>query len=257
MASDTVTLELTGDVSLGEFATAVRNLDALLKELSREVADGVEIVWMVDALEQGSALTAFRGLSSGVDGVAHVESVVRAYADIGAAMMNGDRIRYSTPVQTHAQAIASVINGRVQAIRFETADAEAIVTARSRETPSPRLDGRVSAYGAVEGRVQTLSSRGGLRFTLYDTLRDKAVSCYLRDDFNQELMRDVWGRRALVEGWVTRDAESGRPLTIRRVSNVTPRPEGHRDDYRRARGAMRDAWAGIPSEQVIRQLRDA
>lgn len=256
MASDTVTLTLTGDVSLREFAIAVSKLDALLGALSREVAGGVEIVWAVDDLAPGSALTTFRGAAPSPDGIAQVESVVRAYADVGTALMNGDRIGYSSAVQNHAQAIAAVINGHVDAVLFETADAEAIVTARPQDAPG-RVVERTVAYGAVEGRVQTLSSRGGLRFTLYDTLHDKAVSCYFRDDFDQDRMRDVWGRRALVEGRVTRDAESGRPLTIRRVSNVIMRPESHRDDYRHARGALEGVWADTTSEQAIRELRDA
>jgi hypothetical protein len=33
-------------------------------------------------------------------------------------------------------------------------------------------------------------------------------------------MRDAWGRVVVVEGLVTRDAETGRPLEIRQVKNV-------------------------------------
>jgi hypothetical protein len=106
--------------------------------------------------------------------------------------------------------------------------------------------------------VQTLSSRGGLRFTLYDTLNDRAVSCYLAEDFDQEHMRDVWGRRAIIEGWVKRDATSGRPLTIRRVSNVVVRPETEPGgSYREARAAVPLSDSTLLPELVIRRLRDA
>lgn len=59
---------------------------------------------------------------------------------------------------------------------------------------SPRPN-YISAYSAIEGVVQTLTSRRGLRFTLFDSLHDQAVSCYLEDG-QEELMRGVWGRRA-------------------------------------------------------------
>jgi hypothetical protein len=104
----------------------------------------------------------------------------------------------------------------------------------------------------VRGRVQTLSSRGRLRFTLYDALYDKAVSCYLAEG-QEDIMRDAWGHVALVEGWVTRDPATDRPLSIRGIERVTLLPEGDPHGYRRARGAV--LGRELP-EAIIRRLRD-
>jgi len=114
----------------------------------------------------------------------------------------------------------------------------------------------LGAYGAVEGRVQTVTSRRGLRFTLYDSLYDHAVSCYLGEK-QEELMRGVWGRRAVVEGWISRDPISGRPVAIRRIFNVTVLPDVAPGSYEKARGALPYDPADVAPEERVRQVRDA
>jgi hypothetical protein len=105
--------------------------------------------------------------------------------------------------------------------------------------------------------VQTLTSRGALRFTLYDTFYDKAVSCYLREG-QEEIMRDVWGLTASVEGVVTRAPDSGRPLNVRNVWNVTPVKVAEPSGWLSARGAIkvRDDDQRSP-EELISAARDA
>lgn len=151
----------------------------------------------------------------------------------------------------------------VESIRFETAEDEAVLTGGAAQdarqlglglglrAPSERR----RAYGAVRGRIQTLSSRGQLRFTLYDTLRNRAVSCYLAQG-QHDLMRHAWDQVALVEGVVTRDAD-GRPLSIRRVTDIHVLAEAGPSDYLQARGALKVDAATPAPEEVIRRLRDA
>ena len=55
--------------------------------------------------------------------------------------------------------------------------------------PDQRMPNLVT-YGAIEGRVQSLSQRKGLRFTLYYQEFDRAVSCYLSEG-QEERMRVV------------------------------------------------------------------
>lgn len=121
---------------------------------------------------------------------------------------------------------------------------------------APKSDRRViGSYGAVTGRVQTLSNRGSLHFTLYDLLRDKPVSCYL-EPTNEEMMLGVWGKLATVEGWVSRDSESGRPLSVRHVRRVTPRPEVVPGSFREACGAIAFPPDSPSGTEIIRRQRD-
>ena len=142
-----------------------------------------------------------------------------------------------------------MLGQRVTSVRFETAEEDITILAR----PS-RADRIQPAFGAIEGRIQTLTNRNTLRFTLYDTLYDRAVSCYLVED-QEDIIREAWGRKAIVEGLVTRDADTGRPTTIRGVSKihlVSDAPGNYLD----ARGIM-PVPDGTPfPEDIIRRLRD-
>lgn len=253
MPNDTVTLALDGDVSLREFAEAVEGFDGLVRALAR--AEKVTHVdWLVAQLEVSSALATARGVSRNgqpMDVVRdEVERVVRGYLRVGHSLERGEPFPYPTAVERPARGITGVLNGRVTSVRFETAEAEAIVAVPTVTAPKPLTP----TYGAVEGRVQTLTSRGGLRFTLYDTFFDKAVSCYLAEDY-ESVMRDAWGRRAVVEGLVTREAQTGRPLAVRGVTHVEVLPEVPLREYRNLRGIAPSRT--VSAEEAIRRLRDA
>jgi hypothetical protein len=114
----------------------------------------------------------------------------------------------------------------------------------------------VPAFGAIEGRVETLRSRSRLSFTLYDSLDDQAVTCYLRPE-QQELVRDAWNRRVVVEGWIKRDSTTGRPVEINQIERITILPEVVPGSYRRARAILPALPGAEAPEVVIRRLRDA
>lgn len=248
MAIDTVTVRLGGEVPLPQFAVAISRFDNLVRALSKEVADGEAIEWLIDDLQWSSAIATVRG--SGTPDA--VERVVVAYGNVGKALAGGEPIPYSPAVGDAARGLTSVLNGRVHSVDFETALAEFTVVAAA---PKPVAVPAVQAYGAVTGRVQTLTNRRSLRFTLYDVLYDRAVSCYLQEG-REEIMRDAWGRHAVVEGLVRRDAAIGRPLSIRQVSAVTPLDEGSPTDYLHARG-IAPSLTGLSPEAAVRRLRDA
>ncbi len=255
---DTVTLALDGAVSLSEFATAVAEFDALLAALTAE-SDGGGVAWQIDALEYSSAITTARGVPTNGAVPERIDWVVRAYIEVWQALESGGSIPFSPAVRQSAEALAGLLVGpTIEAIRFETADDDAII----RKPPTPAIPAasaartRSASYGAVTGRIQTLTSRNALRFALYDQIHDRAVSCYLVEG-GQAMMREMWDRMAIVEGWVSRDPESGRPLTIRRVSNITPLSEREPDAYKRARGAIPRGGDEPLPEVVLRRLRDA
>jgi hypothetical protein len=257
VADDTVTLALDGDVSLSEFAEAVAHFDHLIQALARD-EDASHVRWVVADLEVSSTVATARGVGDDEQSPevvrGEIERVVSGYLKVGLSLEHGEPIPYSPDVVREARAIISVLNGQVKYVRFETAEAEATVGAAPAAESGDAIQRRQPVYGAVEGRVQTLSSRGGLRFTLYDTLHDKAVSCYLAEGREDE-MRDVWGKRAVVEGQVTRDPETGRPLAVRQITAVEMLPEVSPARYRDLRGI--GPSPGLSAEEAIRRLRDA
>lgn len=183
-----------------------------------------------------------------------VPSIINRYIEAGETIAYGKPSNASQRALGFLADIAKLIGNEVNEIRFETAEREAVVSGQAGRallpTAQPSRD-----RGTVVGRVQTLQGRGQPRFTLYDHVHDRAVSCYLRAG-QEELMRGAWGHLVEVDGVVSRDPVTNLPLSVRQVEEVTifkdPDPEG----YLRARGAV--AGSGDePAEAVIRRLRDA
>lgn len=255
MPLDNLTLALNGRLPLPLFAAAVTGFDTLVRALSAEVATATTIGWSLADLEgsvEESHINSASLTSVGESGdTESVERVVRAYGQVGKALEHGVPIPYSPPVVEAAKKVVGVLNGAITSIRFETPEEDATIS--TGVTPQKKVS-NLTAYGAVEGTIQTLSRRKGLRFTLYDTQFDKAVSCYLSEG-QEDLMRNAWGNRAIVEGRISRDPVSGRPLTLRRITAVEI-VEDCRGGFRRARGAVRPPASMPPPEVLVRRLRD-
>lgn len=251
MADATLTIALNGEVPLDLFADAMVHFKGLVSALTDEISPDVDVVWLVEDLMIGSAQATVRGESSKPEAI---EPIPHAFLAVGLALSEGRPVPYSQKVAREAHGLAHILNGKVTSIRFETRDDDATVSSVTDRRTRPRY---VSSYGAVDGRVQTLSSRNSLRFTLYDAFHDRAVSCYLQEG-GQEMMRDAWDKRAIVEGWVSRDATTGRPITIRRVQHVEVLEDVIPGAMLRAvRGIAPAGDKGQSAVEVIRRLRDA
>ena len=249
MAHDSITYSLSGEVSLDVFASSASDLRALVEALSAEIVGKHATEWVIEYMEAGSATWTFAGRGD----AEAVEKVVLGYSAVGRSLEQDEPVPYSQRVEAAARRLTSVLNGEVSAIRFETPEETATVVS---PTASVETQRRWQAYGAIEGRVQTLSSHGPLRFVLYDSLYGKAVYCYLQPG-SEEQMRGAWDRRATVEGWVSRDPVTGRPVTVRNVSSVSLLDEPQRGAYRKARGVV-PLNADDPSpEETLKLIRDA
>lgn len=249
MASRNVTLILDGTPTIDGYSMALDGFRDLLLAIARQVAPNIQVEWEVETLEATSAVTTLRGVA---EESSAVERIAEEYLSVGRQLRSRPFVLgYEAPTRR----LRGVLNGRVPAIRFETADDDVTVSTTDAAPETSTALRTIVAYGAVEGRVQTLSNRGGLRFTLYDLMYDKAVSCYLAEGLD-DIMRDVWGRVTLVEGLVKRDPVSGRPTAVRQVSRVTIREEALMGAWRAAQGVL----GGLTDERAeasIRRLRDA
>jgi hypothetical protein len=250
MAKDTITIGLTGEVELRDFSEAILNFRILVEGLSQELGVAGEVEWIVQDLQVSSAVATIRGESETIE---KVERVVSAYGKVGQALEIGKQPDFSEPVLRATQSLTRILSDRVTAIRFETAEVDATIVARPEVQP---LVFTRRTYGTIEGRIQTLTNRKGLRFTLYDTLNDRAVSCYLQES-QEDLMREIWGKRAIIEGELTREQRSGRPLVIRKITNINVLPKVEPGNYLRARGIAPRIPGAPLAEEAIRRLRDA
>ncbi|WP_119065845.1 hypothetical protein [Rubrobacter indicoceani] len=255
-----ITLRLSGRVDLDDFVVAITKLKSLIKALNEEVASGVEVDWNVQSLEAGSATATFEGVATEEDRQIEVEKIIRAYEEVGDSIERGLEVPYSPAVSKAAFGILDVLGEQIDEIFFETEEKEAVITRSLKEdrlTPAMSSAERdaLYSYGAIEGRVQTLSSRTGLRFTLFDVF-GRSIPCHLSKG-DEDMMRNAWDKWVVVEGFIRRNSQ-GKPVSIRRVSDVMVRDMGEVHGYRKARGALK--YAGprtISAEDAIRLSRDA
>jgi hypothetical protein len=263
---DALTIVLRGeDVPLADFTRAINGLQKLVEALATDVASGAELEWVVDDLQTSSAIATIRGLPRRPADAWSVERVVHAYEEVGRAAARRLPIPYSPAVRAAVSDIIGVINGRVTSVGFETEDEGAEVfsgppgidAATSTQAPVIPVPVSGASLGAVRGRIETVSRHKGLRFTLYESSSGRAVSCYLTPGpAAEELMRDMWGKLAIVEGRVQRDPVEGHALSVRQVTHVEILPEMTPGEWRAARGAAPAQRRGLSPEEAVRRGRD-
>ena len=255
LAKDTLTLALNGEILLSDFSDAVTNLLKLVNALTKEVGSQ-HMDWQIEALEASSAIATVRGLYGSPQEQVVVEGVVRAYEEVGRTLERRESLSRSKNANNSARSIVKLVADRVTSVRFETDEFDyEIFQDAAKSLESSQVIEEAAGFGAVEGRIQSLTSRKGLRFTLYDAINDRAVSCYLATG-SENVMREAWGKRSIVEGFVRRDPKTGRPTTIRRVSAVHIVEEGRPGGYLDAFGAAPIQSDEIMPEEAIRRLRD-
>lgn len=252
MPETTLVLALEGDVRLDQFSEAVKRFEKLLVQLAQEVAADTKIEWDLEDLQYGSAIMAVAGRA---DADEPVLRVVSAFEDVGQSLQQHAPIPFSRHVAREAEALTKLISGDIKAVRLGTARKEAIIyglfDAKKLSTAKPLV-----SFGSVKGRVQSISNRGKLRFTLYDAVFDKPVSCYVRED-RQDILTDIWDKVVFVSGRVTRQPDSGQPVSIREITSIDFVPIIEPGSYRKARGVLAGNGEPEPAEVSIRRLRDA
>ena len=258
MAGDYVTLSVDGQVDLVTFSTALDSFRKLLDGLAEVTAAGYQIAWEITALDHGSAITTVRGIAESREAVL---AVTRALDVVGESLQNHTAMPYGDAVQLPAFTLAGLADGGIHAVRLRTPENEYVLGGSSSmaaaELPAPNIDSEVANFGAVEGRIQTLSLRRTPRFTMFDTLDDRAVACYPEAEDQLSELPGLLGRVVVVEGWVRRDKLTGRPRSIRHITAITPVSEAEPLSWQRARGAVPREPETPRAEDVIRRLRDA
>ena len=105
----------------------------------------------------------------------------------------------------------------------------------------------LKSHGVLSGVVETLTKRRGLKFTIYDRIFDKPVTCYLKEG-QEDFIRDFWGKQVTVSGKIYRNAQNGRPYAVRDITYVRPMDDAPPGSYRRARGVLAGKLGQSPEQ---------
>lgn len=250
MAADSVTFRLEGEVTIAMLSAAITRFSNALDGL--QVGRIADVRWVLSDLDYGSAIVTAQAIPRDETFADRVPSLVEDFMDAARAVQTGFYDR-SQPLLRLVRELTDVA-GESNRVVIESAEDDVVFIAPviSIEDHDPRRQPQTTtSLGSVRGRVETLSHRKQLMFTVYELATDRPVKCYLQSG-SEERMRDAWGRVADVTGVVVRI--DGRPLAVRRVSDVEVVDEGGPNDYRQARGV---AEGREPSESIIRRIRDA
>lgn len=248
VAGDSVTFRIDGELTIETVADAFARFRKVLQALERD--QSAHVRWVLAGLDYGSASITARAEPLDDDAALKIPKLAERYLAAGREV-SGGVFDQALPLLRLVRDLAEVADEQHR-VTLETADDELIFTAPVSASASTGAQ-TTKSLGTVRGRVETLSHRKGFRFTLYELASDRPVSCYLQPD-HEDQMRDAWGHVADVTGVVTRDAGSGRPLAIRRVTSVDVVMEGDAMGFLRARGVV---GGTEPAEAVIRRIRDA
>jgi hypothetical protein len=249
MSRNTITLSLTGDVPLAEFAKAMGHFSALVDALTDNIGRTTDIEWEISKLEAGSATAVIISRSPFEDAI---EKVVRAYEIIGTAIKDNKPIPFPEPIAKEAKAITGLLNGKIKTVEFIT---DEIISSIDRPLDFEDQLQRAYSFGTVSGTVETLSKRGRIRFILYDFLFDRAVNCYLIAG-QEHLMLDAWDKRVRVAGQVYRDPITGRPMDVRDI-NYVQILDDTQIDFMSLAGIIPWKAGDEYPEETIRRIRDA
>ena len=243
-----MTFRLDGEVTIEKLVDAFTRFRAVLKALEDE--EGARVRWVLAGLDYGSATATARAEPLDEASVAKIPAMTGRFVDAAQRVARGELD--GRPLLRLVRDLTDIADD-VNRVILENSDDDVIFTGPVSVAPAAAAPQTTKSLGTVRGRVETLSHRKGLRFTLYDLAADRPVSCYLRAD-HEEDMRDAWGHIADVTGVVTRDTATGRALSVRRVTSVDVVREGDPSGFLRARGT---AKGNEPAETVIRRIRDA
>lgn len=253
MPKRTFSLSIKGDLPLAELAAAFASFSDLVTAIARDVAPQAEIAWIVDDLDVGSLDIAAHAESTDERALERVDA---EYLAVGRFIERRNGAHFAVPVEDAASGFSDLLADSVVAMRFETPSGRVTVGDYA-QWPDEAPDLLpTESLGSVEGVIQTVTSRGGLRFTVYDVLYDRAVRCYLSEG-EEELMRDVWERLAQVSGIVTRDGETGRPIAIQSITDARSIDDAQAGSYQESRGVLKRGENVLRAEAVIRRMRDA
>jgi hypothetical protein len=110
--------------------------------------------------------------------------------------------------------------------------------------------------GVILGKLESISSRQGVKAVIYDDVFDKAVRLQLDESWHDRI-QELWSRNVMAAGTIRRDPPTGRPLSVRDLRSIDPvEVSEDRWAWKQARGVLKNMAPGIKSEDLIRRAWD-
>ncbi len=194
-----MTLELNGaDVTPDRFQRAIRAFFGMVGEVTKSVCDGKpRVEWRVQ-VKAGSNLIGMNSVPGfRPETVGLIASTIRD----GIVALEENNLshppHFSDAALRHVHDLAeTLVIKRLQdfSLRLWTRKHSLAVTDRLATSSTLLLTKQVEDYGSIDGKLQTLSERGAMRFVIYETLTDRGISCFIKPDQLSDAMKSFQQR---------------------------------------------------------------
>jgi len=246
-----ITLGLDGEVTIEDFNAAMRGLQTLVSDLTKELAPDAQIEWVISALSGGSASATLEAKPAEGDEQAAYE-VADAYGRVGMALERNEELPVAAAVRG-ANLIRRVIGSRILSASFVGNGSGGVV--RSTAGQKAGVLAHIESRGAVTGYLDTLEGHRGLKVVVYELTDGRAVKCHLSEEQTEEI-RDLWKTAVTVEGLVRRDIATGRASSVSDVTAVIPHETTEPGAWRNLAGIAPRPEGAPSAEEAIRRARD-
>jgi hypothetical protein len=151
------------------------------------------------------------------------------------------------------QRLVSVLSRDVGAIKLSSDGLEVSPSHRVSINVEELIGTKFKAFGALEGRLEALSSKGKLHFIVFDPVTRDRISCIFSPDLLEEAKAAFPQRRVAVYGEIRYD-KKGKPLSIEVKRIRILKAQGELPQPTDIAGT--DISGGTESSEYIRRLRD-
>lgn len=238
-----LTLEIDGkSVTPEKFLRSVRSFFALLNEVTTKVAGrrgGVQ--WRV-LVKEGSNLVGVQpepGLNRAIVG-----QIVAAVSEgIASLETKAERPRYFTERAVKSLLELADVVGTSEhddtTVRIWAKDEPIRVTHQSVAHVGELLSSEHEDYGSIEGKLQTVTERGGLQFVVYEQLWDRSIRCRIPERLTEVAIAN-FRNRVEVYGLI-KYRKDGKPISIQ-VDDIVAFPSKEQiPSFREVHGILREA----------------
>ncbi|MBF0318614.1 MAG: hypothetical protein HQL01_02245 [Nitrospirae bacterium] len=218
---NTIALTLKGENIASELLRdSICTFYDFVDEVSAQVSGTRKPVKWIVTVEHGSIILLNNPVVREINNDIIEKTVNAIHYGIGKLETNTDRPEYFSDkaleyLQNLALLLSAESNGLTGIYIVINEDSHAL-TRRVAANIDTITGNRYKSLGSVEGKLQVISERGGLKFTIYDTLNDKPVRCSIPEELRSEALEaaaKAFGQRISIFGMISYD-QYGTPKII-------------------------------------------
>jgi hypothetical protein len=248
-----------GRVRFAAFLAELQSLNATISKLDREANNGRQANYFrVTELSYSSPARVVIEPHAVSGSVPSGHLIIQSLERVSTALKNGgDLADMDVDLLEDIRNLASPVGRNVKSVALLFNDTELDLTRTIALRVEEALAVEDECEGALEGMLEQINIHlGANTFHIYPPVGPKKVTCRFPSRLYDDAVSAV-GRRVEVFGTLRYRAKANFPHQIA-VTDIQPFPlEADLPDWEDLRGRAPDATSGLPSEDFVRELRNA